>query len=128
MNDAIVQADQASIEAEGAERRASRAAQERDRYEAEHARELFDELIPASENVADRMKAGAHELIAAHAEWGTIAQRASELRRHIPRASAHDLPAQHELHELVRELKRTGTNVVPPTRLRQVEAEHEEAA
>lgn len=112
---ALAQAEDASVRAEGAKLRSNRVARERQAFEAEHGRELIAELEPAAIEAAEAIKRAAAELIGADAEWSTVCQRMSDLLAAIPDASpAADLDETHGLAEIVRLLRRESAEVAAP--------------
>lgn len=115
--DAVKQAEAASIQAEAARLRVDRAGEERNGYEAGNARALIEELQAQATNVVERLQSSAAGLVEADREWGTISQRVNELLVRIPGApAASNAPDAHALHDIAREVRKAlaSTHVASP--------------
>lgn len=99
--------EELSIRAEAAQLRATRAAQERERFEVEHARELIEELVPDAQAAIEKMRAAATDLLAADRDWYAVSHRSGHFLSKIAGATAaQNSPGDHGLAPIVRDLRR----------------------
>ena len=96
-------AEDSAIKAEAAALRVERSAAEAQGYEAQHADALILELGPQARAAADRLTESARALHEAHTEWHNVRGNVEALLRHAP--GAHDVPADHALAAVVRDLR-----------------------
>jgi hypothetical protein len=93
-------------------RRVAAAEQEVKRYQADHGRELLDELEPHALKIRDRIVRLVGELVTADGDWAVMVSRVNELVMAMPGADPRrDVPERHELAGAIRELRKAADAV-----------------
>jgi hypothetical protein len=108
------QSRNAGLAVRGAQLRLDEAKAEADRYQREHMPELIAEMEESARECLDMGRRGVELIKHFSAPWYQLAQQASE---HVVAAGLQptgNMPAEHELHQIARDLRNFDGNLTAP--------------